>query len=218
MSIANGSPGIAADPLVSLTSAGVAYHAQHGNDADKSTTPLPGWVYIAEDTHLLYACYVSGVWSAIGSTYAEDMTQVDCKATGPTVAFSFTLAANDLGADGDLVLECFGTWSNSTGGNRTPTVTFNFGVSTITLALAAYASGSSGRFRLSLWVSNTASNTQKYFARAWFTNATNNHNSRESQGTLAVNTAIDTTVSADIAWSAGTTTCLKQMALSHLFL
>jgi hypothetical protein len=37
---------------------------QHGQDADKPDTPIPGDVYVATDTGNIYFCHIAGFWAA----------------------------------------------------------------------------------------------------------------------------------------------------------
>lgn len=213
--IADGSLALATDLLVSLTSDGNAYHLQHGNDAAKSATPAKGGVYIAEDTGCIYVCCATNIWTKVAGPYAFDVTQVDCKATGPTTAFSFTLAANDLGADRGFFLELTGEYSIG-GTGRTPTITLNFGAGSVSVSTAAIPLNTAGPFHIWLWLTNTTATAQKYALHVWFDDNNNGHYLTEYVNTFAVNTAVDVTVSVQIAWSGAVTQCNKEHAIAQL--
>ena len=45
--------------------AGAVGYLVHGNDASKTATPAKGQIYVAEDTSMLYVCFVVNVWTQV---------------------------------------------------------------------------------------------------------------------------------------------------------
>lgn len=218
--IATGALIDANDLLVSLTKAGILFHVQHGNYADRAASPVVGQVYVATDVKCVLACFVAGAWvNCRRKNYARDMTQVSCANAAPRVSiFHFHAAPNHLVVGRSLNLHLTGVWNNGTGGSRTPYIDFNFNGSSTEMPLnAAIPTGTNGTWEIQIRIFSTASNAQKLFMRYWFLTTAGAHYDFEAIYDSGVDTSGDTPITVSMYWDPNTiTSCTKEQARAWL--
>ena len=137
-----------------------------------------------------------------------------------TTLYSKSITANDLGSTGGVRVTVRGSWLNNTGANRTMTVRFKLGATTIHAINHTLTTGAAtGAFEFDWVLFNTATNAQRTAVHTeFFRSGAAVDASRNGAGTASEDTTSAKTLAITVQWDAANAnaTLSKKIAFTEL--